>query len=276
MGETPTIEAPQTLEGWYILHDVYSVDWEKWRALAPADRESITADATRWLTDEAGCEKGDSVLYSVLTQKGDLMFVHYRESPDVLNRVELSLRQSRLFDFLVPTYSYFSVIEIGLYELTGLAHRRLAELGIRHESPEFATKLEEEMAAQRERIKVRLFRNVPEQRYICFYPMSKRRGEQVNWYTLNMEERRNMMRGHGRIGHKYHEQVTQIIGGSVALDDWEWGVSLHADDMLVFKKLVYEMRFDQATSLFAQFGPFYLGIRTHADALANLLAGKGT
>ncbi len=275
MGETPTIEAPQTLEGWYILHDVYSIDWGKWRVLAPADRESITVDATRWLTDEAGCEKGDSVLYSVLTQKGDLMFVHYRESPDALNRVELSLRQSRFFDFLVPTYSYFSVIEIGLYELTGLAHRRLAELGVRHGSPEFETKLEEEMATQRERIKVRLFRNVPEQRYICFYPMSKRRGEQVNWYTLNMEERRNMMRGHGRIGHKYHEQVTQIIGGSVALDDWEWGVSLHADDMLVFKKLVYEMRFDQATSLFAQFGPFYLGIRTPADALPNILSGKG-
>jgi chlorite dismutase len=114
---------------------------------------------------------------------------------------------------------------------------------------------------------------VPEHRYICFYPMSKRRGETVNWYTLSVEERRNLMRGHGRIGHKYHDCITQIIGGSVGFDDWEWGVSLHSNDALTFKKLIYEMRFDPATSRFAEFGPFYVGIRTAPEDLPALLSG---
>jgi len=120
----------------------------------------------------------------------------------------------------------------------------------------------------------RLFRDVPPHRYICFYPMNKRRGEQVNWYSLPLAERRAMMRSHGTIGHKYHETVTQIIGGSVGLDDWEWGVSLHSDDALAFKKLIYEMRFDPASALYAEFGPFYIGIRREPAALAALLDGR--
>ena len=118
----------------------------------------------------------------------------------------------------------------------------------------------------------RLFRDVPPQRYICFYPMDKKRGEQVNWYMLTLEERRAMMRSHGTIGHKYHETVTQVIAGSVGLDDWEWGVSLHSEDMLVFKKLIYEMRFDPASALYAEFGPFYVGIRREPGELASVLA----
>ena len=123
-------------------------------------------------------------------------------------------------------------------------------------------------------MEARLYRDIPPQRYICFYPMNKRRGEDKNWYTLPMPERRAMMRSHGRIGHKYHEQVTQVISGSVGLDDWEWGVSLHADDPLVFKKLVYEMRFDPVSAIYAEFGPFYVGLRREPDTLPALLAGK--
>jgi chlorite dismutase len=219
-------------------------------------------------------EQGDTALYSVLTQKGDLMFVHYRATPDDLNAVELSLRQTRLFDYLRPAYSYFSVIELGMYELTAMAMKKLADQGVTRGSPEFEEFFETEMVKQQQRVQTRLFRKVPEQRYICFYPMNKKRGESVNWYTLTIDQRRDMMRGHGRIGHKYHETVTQIIGGSIGLDDWEWGVSLHADDALVFKKLIYEMRFDPASALFAEFGPFYVGIRRQAGDLRALLDGR--
>jgi chlorite dismutase len=104
--------------------------------------------------------------------------------------------------------------------------------------------------------------------------MSKRRGESVNWYALPLKDRRAMMRGHGSIGHKWAEQVTQVIGGSVGLDDWEWGVSLHADDPLAFKKLVYEMRFDPTTSWFGEFGPFYIGVRVDPPAIEELLEGR--
>jgi hydrogen peroxide-dependent heme synthase len=274
MVDVPTTEVPQTLEGWFTLHDVYAVDWPGWLSLAPDQRQEIAGAAGEWLAGTSRAVKGDSAAYSVLTQKGDLMFVHYRETPDELNRAELSLRQSPLFAYLRPAYSYFSVIEIGLYELTAMARKKLADQEIAPGSPEYEEFFETEMEKQKQRVQTRLFRNIPEQRYICFYPMSKRRGEQVNWYALSMEERRDMMRGHGRIGHKYHQEVTQIIGGSVGLDDWEWGVSLHADDPLVFKKLIYEMRFDPASALYAEFGPFYVGIRRLPEQLPALLAGR--
>ena len=132
----------------------------------------------------------------------------------------------------------------------------------------------EAVRAEMERLaKPRLFPEVPGRRYVSFYPMSKRRGEQVNWFDLEPAERGALMKGHGMIGRKYAGQVTQVISGSVGLDDWEWGVTLFADDPLVFKKLVYEMRFDPASALYAEFGPFYLGIRADAAGLEALLQG---
>lgn len=226
------------------------------------------------MAEMAGVEQGDSVAYSVVTQKGDLMFVHYRETPEELNRVELSLRQMPFFDYLRPAYSYLSVIELSMYELTAIARKKLIDQGIRPGSEAYDSAFEVEMEKQQQRVQTRLFRKIPEHKFICFYPMNKRRGEQVNWYALSIEERRDMMRNHGRIGHKYHETVTQIIGGSVGLDDWEWGVSLHCNDALTFKKLVYEMRFDPASALFAEFGPFYIGIRVAPEGLSQLLNGR--
>ena len=269
-----SVEVPQTLEGWYVLHDVYAVDWPRWRALAGSARAEKAREASAWLARAAAVERGDSALYSVVSQKGDLMFVHYRESPDALNAVELELRQLGLYEVLTPAYSSLSVIEASLYEMTAIAHKRLADRGLRRESAEFESALKEELARQEQHMRGRLFRDIPPQRYICFYPMNKRRGEHVNWYALPLAERRAMMRSHGNIGHKYVEQVTQVIAGSVGLDDWEWGVSLHADDPLVFKKLVYEMRFDPASALYAEFGPFYVGVRRSPETFPALLDGK--
>jgi chlorite dismutase len=103
--------------------------------------------------------------------------------------------------------------------------------------------------------------------------MNKKRGETHNWYALSMEERRLLMRGHGMVGRKYAGKVTQIISGSVGFDDWEWGVSLFADDPLVFKKLVYEMRFDMASALYALFGEFFVGIRLQPAEVGLMLSG---
>lgn len=274
MSDDGAVEVPQTLEGWYILHDMYAVDWGRWRALDRDVRMQIASEATEWLTRAAGVEKGDTCLYSLLTQKGDLMLLHYRASPEAVNQVEFEMRQLRWFDYLRPTGSYLSVIELGLYELMGVVRKRLAEQGIRAGSDEYEQLFEAEMGKQKRRTESRLFRRIPTERYICFYPMNKRRGELANWYTLNLNERRDLMRSHGHIGQRYRDKVTQIIGGSVALDDWEWGVSLHADDALVFKKLVYEMRFDPASAIYAEFGTFTIGIRLQPDQLAPMLAGQ--
>lgn len=269
-----SIEAPQTLEGYYVLHDAYRVNWPMWWAAHEKLGYEIMEEARQWLTQAGAVERGDTAGYSLLTQKGDLMFVHYRSSPEELSRVEASFRRLRMYEFLQPMYSFLSVIELSLYELTAVAIRKLAEQGLCPGTPEYDTEMAAEMERQKERVQSRLFRKIPEQKYICFYPMNKRRGEQVNWYTLTMEQRREMMRGHGRIGHKYHEQVTQIIGGAMGLDDWEWGVSLHSNDMLQFKKLVYEMRFDAASALYAEFGPFYVGTRLTTEGFGQFLSTR--
>ncbi len=104
---------------------------------------------------------------------------------------------------------------------------------------------------------MRLFPPMPEGRYICFYPMDRKRGEQKNWYTLPIEERQRQMDLHGKIGRRYAGKVQQIISGSIGFDDWEWGVDLFADDPVVFKKLIYEMRFDEVSGVFSNFGAFY-------------------
>jgi peroxiredoxin len=274
VSEQETLEVPQTLEGWYVLHDIWSVDWSGLGSLAESERGAIVTEASEWLAGAGAVERGDSAAYSVLTQKGDLMFVHYRETPDDLNRVELGLRQLALYDFLIPAYSYFSVVEVSLYEVQAMAMRRLADRGLERGTPDWEAAFSEEMEKQKKRMDDRLWMDVPPHRYCCFYPMSKKRGESVNWYALPLAERRKMMRNHGSIGHKYAEVVKQVISGSTGLDDWEWGVDLHSEDALVFKKLVYEMRFDAASALYAEFGPFYIGMRVEAPALGALLQGE--
>ncbi len=274
MTDEAVAEVPQTLEGYYILHDVYRVDWPMWWAVQAQSGAEMGEAARQWLAGAASADSGDSAAYSVLGQKGDLMFVHYRRTPEELSQVETSLRRLQLFEFLQPTYSFVSAIELSLYELTAVAAKRVAETGVRPGTREFEAEMAAEMERQKQRVQSRLFRKIPANKYICFYPMNKRRGEQVNWYNLSMEQRRELMRGHGRIGHKYHETVTQVIGGAVGLDDWEWGVSLHSDDMLQFKKLVYEMRFDPASALYAEFGPFCVGLRLSPEELLQYLRGQ--
>ena len=124
---------------------------------------------------------------------------------------------------------------------------------------------------QRQAMHPRLFPEIPPAPYLCFYPMDRLRGEHKNWYKLPMAERQLQMQDHGAIGRRYAGQVTQIISGSVGFDDWEWGVDLFADDPLVFKKLVYEMRFDESSARYAEFGPFIVAIRLDAAGLEKLV-----
>jgi chlorite dismutase len=267
-------EAPETLEGWYIQHDMYTVKWPEWRAMTPAERDAVIAESADWLATQATPEQGMSAFFSVLGHKADILAVHFRPTLEALNGVELGLRQTALFPYLQPAYSYLSVVELGLYEVLGVINRKLAAEGLEPGVEGFEAARERELAAQKEALRPRLYPAVPAGRYVCFYPMDKKRGETYNWYALSMEERRQLMRGHGMVGRKYAGKVTQIISGSVGFDDWEWGVTLFADDPLVFKKLIYEMRFDPASSHYALFGGFYVGIRFEPSEIGALLSGK--
>ncbi len=264
-------EIPETLEGWYIEHEMYSIKWSAWQTLPSAERHAIIEEGAAWLHDQTTPVEGSSGFFSLLGHKGDLLLVHFRPTLEALSDAKLGLRQLRLYAYLQPTYGYLSVVELGLYEAVSAIQRKLQAAGLEPGTLAYEDAYAQEMAAQKAAMRDRLYPPVPERRYVCFYPMNKRRGETHNWYALPMAQRRQLMRGHGMVGRKYAGRVTQIISGSVGFDDWEWGVTLFADDPLVFKKLVYEMRFDAASALYGEFGPFYVGIRLQPGDIGALL-----
>ncbi|MGA3103758.1 MAG: hydrogen peroxide-dependent heme synthase [Terriglobales bacterium] len=270
-GQLPAV--PLTIEGYSTLHQMMRFRWTAWRALPEATRKQIAAEASNLLAEMEARSNGQSALFSLLGHKGDLMFVHFRESFDQLNQAELDLARLRLSDFWEPTSSYLSVIELGLYESSLKNYKALAEQGVEPHSEQWKEIVQEILTRQKEAMKPRLFPQIPPNRYLCFYPMDRRRGEDKNWYSLPMEERQRQMNEHGLVGRRYAGEVKQIITGSIGFDDWEWGVDLFADDPLVFKKLIYEMRFDHVSAVYALFGSFYVGLRVPAKSLHELLEG---
>jgi hydrogen peroxide-dependent heme synthase len=265
---------PLTIEGYSVLHQMMRFRWAAWRELSSALKAEIIREAGDELGKMEQNASGQSALYSLIGHKGDVMFVHFRQSFADLNQVELQLAQLKLSDYLEATTSYLSVIELGLYESTIKTYNELAERGLEPFSEEWKRAIDETLVRQREAMRPRLFPQIPPNRYLCFYPMDRRRGEDQNWYQLPIEERARQMNEHGMIGRRYAGEVKQIISGSIGFDDWEWGVDLFADDPLVFKKLIYEMRFDEVSAVYALFGHFYVGLRCLPGELGKLLSGQ--
>jgi chlorite dismutase len=199
----------------------------------------------------------------------DLMLVHFRPTVDELAAIQTSVKQSILGDFLHLVYDYLAVTEAGLYHAT-------AEVAAEHQphTPGFHQALTElsEAEAASPHIRTRLYPRPPkEMRYLSFYPMTKRRNNPDNWYVLDISDRNRLMREHGLTGRRFANRVFQVISGSVGLDDWEWGVTLFARDPLEFKRIVTEMRYDEASARYADFGRFFTGVRVEPDDWKDLL-----
>lgn len=241
--------APTTLDGWYVYHEFRTVRYDLWKSSNPSQQQeilrewSIFADTQYALQRE---RKGSFGQFVIAGHKADLMLIFMRPTIVELNEVKAQLAKTRLADVTTSVYSYISVVELGGY---------MAKPGVNVDLDE----------ALQERLKP----VIPMHSHVSFYPMNKSRTGQDNWYMLSSEERGEFMKAHGTIGRQYHGIVKQIISGSVGLDDWEWGVTLFADDPLQFKKLVYEMRFDESSARFAEFGPFYVGHQVDSEGLAN-------
>ncbi len=269
-------EIPLTLEGSAVLHQMVHVNWPEWKSHSEAAREEIIQVATADIAALETESEGQSAAFTLLGHKGDLMLVHFRRSFDELNAIERRLIGLRLWDFVEVTSSYVSVVELGLYESSVKLYESLAERGIKPGSEEWVEEIEKTLDRQGKAMAPRLYPSVPDFKYVCFYPMDRKRGEQKNWYTLPIRERQSLMAVHGLVGRKYAGAVKQIISGSIGFDDWEWGVDLFADDPVIFKKLIYEMRFDEVSADYAAFGPFYTGIRLSADRLRDFLTHDST
>jgi len=265
-------EVPLTVEGASVLHQMMRFRWTAWRALAAEARAAILAEATETLEAMGTPDGGrQSAVFRLLGHKGDLMFVHFRRSFEELSQAELELARLTLGDYLEPTTSYLSVVELGLYESTSDTYAELARRNLKPHSEEWKREVEAVLERHRKAMAPRLWPEIPGAKYICFYPMDRRRGESKNWYQEPMADRQRMMKEHGLIGRRYAGEVRQIITGSIGFDDWEWGVDLFAEDPLVFKKLIYEMRFDHVSAVYALFGAFYVGLRVPAAGLGEIL-----
>ncbi len=251
-----------------MLHQMLRVRWAAWRQLSGEQRNGMLQQAASVLRS---MESAGSAMFSLIGHKGDLMLVHFRNNFEDLDQAENALVKLPLFDYLEVTGSYLSVVELGLYESTAKVYSALAEKEIAPHTPEWNAEIEDTLQRQRTAMQPRLFPEIPAHKFICFYPMDRKRGEHKNWYQLPFAERQRQMQEHGEIGRRYAGTVRQIISGSIGFDDWEWGVDLFAEDPLVFKKLIYEMRFDEVSAVYALFGTFYVGRRIGIDGLTNLL-----
>jgi chlorite dismutase len=253
-------QPPQTDEGWFVLHDLRRVDWDAWRAASERARDRAVSEGVDHLeTYEAvaDADEGVSAVCSVLGEKADLMFVHFRPTLDHLSAAERRFESTALAEFTERASSYVSVTEVSGYVSTDY----------------FEDDAEETDEGLRRYIESKLHPDVPDGEYVCFYPMSKRRGETVNWYTLDFEERADLMAGHGEVGREFAGRIKQVIASSVGLDDHEWGVTLFGGDPTDIKDVVYEMRFDEASARYGEFGRFYVGRRFPPADLGAYLDG---
>jgi hydrogen peroxide-dependent heme synthase len=267
------LTVPESLEGWCLLHQMFRVSWPALAQVANDERAALAA-GLQGLLEQVPEEGGSSMAVAMLGHKADLMLVHARKSFDALVQAQLDVARLPIAELLEATTSYVSVIELGMYEMTAKIHEQLVARGLELNSDEYRAAMREAMQAQQGRVSGRLFTEFPARRYVSFYPMDKRRGEIKNWYSAPFDKRAAMMREHGQIGRLYAGDITQIISGSIGFDDWEWGVDLFADDPLVFKKLIYEMRFDEASADYGEFGPFYTGVQFSPGEVSSWLEGK--
>jgi peroxiredoxin len=268
---------PLTLEGASVLHQFFHFDWKAWRGCVDAERRKIVSDAVVTLHNLERSVSGApprTALYSQLGHKGDLMMIHFRESLEALNQVELAMAQTAFYDFLDLRHSYVSVVELGLYESSRKTYEAASAKGFEQHSTEWNAEVAASLQRASSAMTPRLYPAIPDAKYLCFYPMDRKRDEQVNWYTVPFAERQRMMDLHGLIGRRYGDRVKQIITGSIGMDDWEWGVSLFGEDPVAFKKLIYEMRFDEVSALYALFGQFFIGVRLPLEKLGGWLEGK--
>ncbi|HSQ28973.1 MAG TPA: chlorite dismutase family protein [Gemmatimonadaceae bacterium] len=258
--------APETLEGWYALHQVFS--------RARAGQASGGVPSPKSVPSGTPDDAGWSAYFRLIGSRGDLLAVHFRPTLEEIATAQQNAVRTTCELGMDLAYSFLSVTEAGLYHLTAQLAREAGARGGAVGDAAYTAELSKRIEVERENphIQRRLYPALPDAMpYVCFYPMSKRRQTGQNWYTLSLDERSRLMQAHGATGRRYAGRVLQIITGAIGFDAWEWGVTLFARDPLDFKKLVSDMRFDEASSKYAEFGEFFVGKLIPSNSLQDAL-----
>src|SRR6266852_5206906 len=237
-------------QGWHCLHLFYRIEFGQWQLLSAEEQRAAKTSLASLVQEVRAIGSTQLLTLGMVTPKADLGFI-----------------------LITPVYSYLSLTEGSEYTTSedDYAHTLENEQKLKPGSDEFT----QAMKSFRERMikyrQDRVYPTLPDWPVVSFYNMSKRRGEERNWYALPLEERRRLMLGHGAVGRRYAGKVKQLITGSTGLDDAEWGVTLFAHDSFQIKSIVYEMRFDPVSAQYADFGEFYVGIQLSLDELFRRL-----
>lgn len=219
-------------EGWGVLHLHFSVTGGR--------TEPVDAQAALALVEAFDADPDYQCLaYAVLGQRADLGLMLVGPDLARLHALHQGLLATPLGSCLEerPELSFVSITEASEY---------MEDDG----SPRVAASREARLHP----------RNLPLRRMLCFYPMAKRRAGDDNWYRLPFDRRRELMYGHGKVGRGFSGRVLQIITAATGLSDWEWGVTLLVDDPKAIKDVVYEMRYDEVSARYGEFGPFVVGL----------------
>ncbi|MBI1840987.1 MAG: heme-dependent peroxidase [Verrucomicrobia bacterium] len=264
----PNLPVVKLNQGIHVMHLFYRVDRAVWSRLGPGQSESVRTRLETLCQANANASHPRISVFATVGGKADIAFMLFAAELGALGQMHRDIEHAFPPGALQTVYSYLSVTELSEYMSTEEDHRKQLEREkIVPESPEFMTKMEEFRKRMTEYSHYRLYPELPDWEVMCFYPMNKRRSGSDNWYSLDLATRRQLMGGHARVGRKYAGRVTQLITGSTGVDDWEWGVTLVAQQIDPIKEIVYEMRFDEVSAKYGEFGEFYMNLRLAPAAL---------
>lgn len=257
-------------EGWHVIHLFYQIDHAQWSILGDDEKRAAKTRLTELVQEIRATKDTHLLTFSIATPKADIGFMLLTPDLQVANAFEKQLTLSLGPEILSPAYSYLSQTERSEYTTSPEEYAKetlIGEKGLAEGSPEFQQAMKDFEDRMEHYLKHRLYPVLPDWPVVCFYPMSKRRSGADNWYSLDFEARRELMAGHARVGRTYSGRILQLITGSTGLDEHEWGVTLLAKDTIDIKAIVYEMRFDEVSARYAEFGDFYIGMQLPLDEL---------
>ncbi len=266
MQQTPAI---LPTEGLHVVHLFFRVEHSQWELLDPKAKIAAKTALAELVREVRALPQTQLLLFSIVTPKADLGFMLLTPDLQVADAMAKRLALALGPDILTPTFTWLSMTERSEYTTSEeeYATTLIQEEGLAKDSPEFTEKIETFRARIEKYLQDRLYPNMPDWPVACLYPMSKRRAPGQNWYALDFDSRKKLMAGHARVGRTYAGRVRQLITGSTGLDDEEWFVTLFAHTTSELKSIVYEMRFDEVSTQYAEFGEFLIGIQLPLDSL---------
>jgi hydrogen peroxide-dependent heme synthase len=267
------IPAVKLNQGIHVMHLFYRIDRARWAQLGTEGALQAQSKLEALCAANSNPSHPRLTTYANVGGKADLVFMIYAAELGQVGQIHRDLEACFAPGVLQTVFSYLSITELTEYMPTEEDSRQMLinQEKLSPDSDAFKTRMAESAKKRAEYEHYRLYPEMPDWEVMGFYPMNKRRSGNDNWYSLDFAARKKLMGGHARVGRKYAGRISQLISGSTGIDDWEWGVTLMAHQVDALKEIVYEMRFDEVSARYGEFGTFYVNIRLQPADLWNHL-----